>query len=109
MSSCIGPKASEPMVGTIPTQITVFVPITEQAIDAALRAGINSATFARLGETHCYPHLQKEFARQPSFCDRCRSCSTPRAVAPEGGHAFPLLHLVQAVGIQDHGLRAPPT
>ena len=53
ISSRIGPKASEPMIGTIPDQITIFIEITEHAIDAALRAGINSGTCARLGETHC--------------------------------------------------------
>ena len=50
ISSRIGPKASELMIGTIPDQITIFIEITEHAIDAALRAGIKSGTFARLGE-----------------------------------------------------------
>jgi hypothetical protein len=52
ISSRVSPKASEPMIGTVPDQITVFIAVTEHAIAAALRTGINSATFAPLGEPH---------------------------------------------------------
>jgi len=48
ISSRVDPKASEPMIGTIPDQITIFIAIAKHAIEATLRAGIVDGAFARL-------------------------------------------------------------